>query len=118
MGTGLGVPSLTHNVALGATTVTITPAAGFVIEAALGFFLGDGGAQHGGRRPRWQWLAASICPSGRSTVDAASGGNRRYGNCDRACERECACHAGQERAGLDASVCPSMPIGEFQYSAM
>ncbi len=88
MGTGLGVPSLAHNVALGATTVTITPAAGFVIE------------------------------SDASTVDAASGGNRRYGNCDRARERECACHAGPERAGLDASVCPSMPVGEFQYSAM
>jgi|tagenome__1003787_1003787.scaffolds.fasta_scaffold20295200_1 hypothetical protein len=59
MGTGLGVPSLAHNVALGATTVTITPAAGFVIDAAFGFFLGDGGAQHGDRRPRWQSRAAS-----------------------------------------------------------
>jgi MIP family channel proteins len=39
MGTGLGAPSLAHNLALGATTVTITPAAGFVIEAVLGFFL-------------------------------------------------------------------------------
>ena len=34
-------------------------AAGFVIDAALGFFLGDGGAQHGDRRPRWQSRAAS-----------------------------------------------------------
>jgi hypothetical protein len=102
-----------------------------VIDAAFGFFLGDGGAQHGDRRPRWQSRAASgfnlplpagaagyVATSDASTVDAASGGNRRYGNCDRARERECACHAGPERAGLDASVCPSMPIGEFQYSAM
>ena len=37
--TGLGMPALAHNLALGATTVTITPAAGFMIEAVLGFFL-------------------------------------------------------------------------------
>jgi MIP family channel proteins len=38
-GTGLGTPSLAHNLALGATTVTISPAEGFVIEALLAFFL-------------------------------------------------------------------------------
>jgi MIP family channel proteins len=39
-GTGLGTPALAHNLALGAaTTLTITPAAGFVIEAVLAFFL-------------------------------------------------------------------------------
>ena len=37
--TGLGVPALAHNLALGATTLTVTPWAGFVIEAVLGFFL-------------------------------------------------------------------------------
>ncbi|HUL86578.1 MAG TPA: aquaporin [Pseudolabrys sp.] len=37
--TGLGMPQLAHDLALGATTVTITPGAGFVIEAALAFFL-------------------------------------------------------------------------------
>jgi glycerol uptake facilitator-like aquaporin len=37
--TGLGAPALAHNLALGATSLTITPAAGFVIEAVLGFFL-------------------------------------------------------------------------------
>jgi MIP family channel proteins len=37
--TGLGTPSLAHNLALGATTLTITPRAGFVIEAVLAFFL-------------------------------------------------------------------------------
>jgi aquaporin Z len=37
--TGLGLPALAHGLALGATTVTITPEAGFVIEAALAFFL-------------------------------------------------------------------------------
>jgi MIP family channel proteins len=37
--TGLGAPALAHNLALGATTVTVTPAAGFVIEAVLAFFL-------------------------------------------------------------------------------
>jgi MIP family channel proteins len=38
-GTGLGVPALAHNLALGATSLTITPAAGFIIEAVLAFFL-------------------------------------------------------------------------------
>ena len=37
--TGLGRPELAQGVALGATTLTITPAAGFVIEAVLAFFL-------------------------------------------------------------------------------
>jgi MIP family channel proteins len=37
--TGLGTPALAHSLALGATTLTIAPAAGFVIEAALAFFL-------------------------------------------------------------------------------
>jgi aquaporin Z len=37
--TGLGAPALAHNLALGATTLTITPGAGFVIEAVLAFFL-------------------------------------------------------------------------------
>ncbi|MCK1483866.1 MULTISPECIES: aquaporin [unclassified Bradyrhizobium] len=37
--TGLGVPALAHNLALGAATVTITPEAGFMIEALLAFFL-------------------------------------------------------------------------------
>src|SRR6267154_4678553 len=37
--TGLGTPVLAHALALGATTVTITPADGFVIEAVLAFFL-------------------------------------------------------------------------------
>ena len=37
--TGLGVPALAHNLALGATTLTVTPWAGFVIEAVLAFFL-------------------------------------------------------------------------------
>jgi MIP family channel proteins len=37
--TGLGTPALAHNLALGATSLTITPAAGFMIEAALAFFL-------------------------------------------------------------------------------
>jgi glycerol uptake facilitator-like aquaporin len=37
--TGLGTPALAHNLALGATFLTITPAAGFMIEAVLGFFL-------------------------------------------------------------------------------
>jgi MIP family channel proteins len=37
--TGLGTPALAHNLALGATTLTVTPWAGFVIEAVLGFFL-------------------------------------------------------------------------------
>jgi MIP family channel proteins len=38
-GTGLGMPALAHNLALGATTLTITPAEGFMIEAVLAFFL-------------------------------------------------------------------------------
>jgi MIP family channel proteins len=37
--TGLGTPALAHNLALGTTTLSITPAAGFVIEALLAFFL-------------------------------------------------------------------------------
>jgi aquaporin Z len=37
--TGLGRPELAQAVALGTTTLTITPGAGFVIEAVLGFFL-------------------------------------------------------------------------------
>jgi MIP family channel proteins len=37
--TGLGTPQLAHGLVLGVATVTITPAAGFVIEAVLAFFL-------------------------------------------------------------------------------
>ena len=37
--TGLGTPALAHNLALGALSLTITPAAGFMIEALLAFFL-------------------------------------------------------------------------------
>jgi aquaporin Z len=37
--TGLGMPALAHDLALGATSLTITPEAGFMIEAVLGFFL-------------------------------------------------------------------------------
>jgi MIP family channel proteins len=37
--TGLGMPTLAHNLALGATPITITPEAGFAIEALLAFFL-------------------------------------------------------------------------------
>jgi MIP family channel proteins len=37
--TGLGTPALAHNLALGITTLTVTPWAGFVIEAMLAFFL-------------------------------------------------------------------------------
>jgi aquaporin Z len=37
--TGLGTPALAHGVAIGATTITITPAAGFTIEGLLAFFL-------------------------------------------------------------------------------
>ena len=37
--TGLGTPGLAHDLVLGATTLTITPSAGFVIEAVLAFFL-------------------------------------------------------------------------------
>ena len=36
---GLGMPQLAHGLVLGATTVTITPAVGFAIEAVLAFFL-------------------------------------------------------------------------------
>jgi aquaporin Z len=38
-GTSLGAPDLAHNLGLGATTLTVTPWAGYVIEAVLGFFL-------------------------------------------------------------------------------
>src|SRR5713101_9683010 len=38
-GTGLGTPALAHNLALGATSLTVTPEAGFMIEAVLAFFL-------------------------------------------------------------------------------
>jgi MIP family channel proteins len=37
--TGLGTPALAHNLAVGVTHLSITPAAGFVIEAVLAFFL-------------------------------------------------------------------------------
>jgi aquaporin Z len=37
--TGLGTPALAHDLALGTTIVTVAPAAGFVIEAVLAFFL-------------------------------------------------------------------------------
>jgi MIP family channel proteins len=37
--TGLGTPQLAHGLMLGATSLTITPGAGFVIEATLAFFL-------------------------------------------------------------------------------
>src|SRR3982075_4780638 len=37
--TGLGMPALAHNLALGPTSLTITPEAGFMIEAVLAFFL-------------------------------------------------------------------------------
>ena len=37
--TGLGTPTLAHGLALGTTSLTITPAAGFVVEMVLGFFL-------------------------------------------------------------------------------
>src|SRR6202795_1724247 len=37
--TGLGMPALAHNLVVGATSLTITPTAGFMIEAVLGFFL-------------------------------------------------------------------------------
>jgi glycerol uptake facilitator-like aquaporin len=35
----LGAPALAHNLALGGLSLTITPAAGFMIEALLAFFL-------------------------------------------------------------------------------
>jgi MIP family channel proteins len=37
--TGLGMPALAHNLALGTMSLTISPAAGFMIEAVLAFFL-------------------------------------------------------------------------------
>jgi glycerol uptake facilitator-like aquaporin len=37
--TGLGLPALAHNLALGGTSLTIAPKAGFMIEAVLAFFL-------------------------------------------------------------------------------
>jgi len=37
--TGLGMPTLAHNLALGATSLSITPEAGFMIEATLAFLL-------------------------------------------------------------------------------
>jgi aquaporin Z len=37
--TGLGTPALVHDLHLGATILTVTPSAGFVIEALLAFFL-------------------------------------------------------------------------------
>ena len=38
-GSGLGMPQLASGLVLGATTVTITPVVGFVVEAVLAFFL-------------------------------------------------------------------------------
>lgn len=37
--TGLGTPALAHDLAIGGLSVSITPAAGFAIEAVLAFFL-------------------------------------------------------------------------------
>ena len=37
--TGLGTPALAHDLSLGAAVVTVSPAAGFAIEALLAFFL-------------------------------------------------------------------------------
>jgi MIP family channel proteins len=37
--TGLGTPALAHDLVVGATSLTITPVAGFAIEAVLAFFL-------------------------------------------------------------------------------
>jgi aquaporin Z len=37
--TGLGMPTLAHSLVLGTATVSVTPEAGFMIEAVLGFFL-------------------------------------------------------------------------------
>ena len=37
--TGLGTPALAHNLALGGMSLTVTPVAGFTIEAVLAFFL-------------------------------------------------------------------------------
>jgi MIP family channel proteins len=37
--TGLGTPALAHNLALGGISLSLTPVAGFMIEAVLAFFL-------------------------------------------------------------------------------
>jgi len=37
--TGLGMPALAHDLVVGATSLTVAPAAGFMIEALLAFFL-------------------------------------------------------------------------------
>jgi len=37
--TGLGTPALAHHLAVGSTSLTVTPAAGFMLEAMLTFFL-------------------------------------------------------------------------------
>ena len=37
--TGLGMPALAHDLVVGATSLTVAPAAGFMIEAVLAFFL-------------------------------------------------------------------------------
>src|ERR1700756_2667100 len=37
--TGLGTPALAHHLAVGSTPLTVTPAAGFMLEAMLAFFL-------------------------------------------------------------------------------
>jgi MIP family channel proteins len=37
--TGLGTPALAHDLALGVTSLTVTPVAGFLIEAVLAFLL-------------------------------------------------------------------------------
>jgi aquaporin Z len=37
--TGLGTPALAHGLAVGSTSLTVTPVAGFMIEAMLAFFL-------------------------------------------------------------------------------
>ncbi len=52
--TGLGRPELAQGVALGATTLTITPQAGFVIEAVLGFLPRDRRAEDRNRQQRRQ----------------------------------------------------------------
>src|SRR5260370_7272247 len=38
-GTGLGTPALAHNLALGATSLTVTPEPAFLIKPSLAFFL-------------------------------------------------------------------------------
>src|SRR5260370_23525865 len=40
--TGLGLPALAHNLALGATSLTVTPEAWFMIDGLLPLFLGPG----------------------------------------------------------------------------